>query len=124
MSKQHSSSNRFDLIVSFLSTLVISLLGLFAYLSYTIVSSDSDGLDTVAVYSVPDSNFTHLWTAPSDWRMMYLAPEEKNLVLYGRELISHTSDYLGPKGSVKSISNGMNCQNCHLNAGTQPWGNN
>jgi thiosulfate dehydrogenase len=25
---------------------------------------------------------------------------------------------------VKAISNGMNCQNCHLNAGTQPWGNN
>jgi thiosulfate dehydrogenase len=22
------------------------------------------------------------------------------------------------------MSNGMNCQNCHLNAGTQPWGNN
>jgi len=55
---------------------------------------------------------------------MKLAPEEKELVVYGRELIAHTSNYLGPKGSVKQISNGMNCQNCHLNAGTQPWGNN
>jgi thiosulfate dehydrogenase len=45
-------------------------------------------------------------------------------VQYGRELIAHTSEYLGPKGSVLQMSNGMNCQNCHLNAGTQPWANN
>lgn len=45
-------------------------------------------------------------------------------VEYGKELISHTAKYLGPKGSVMQISNGMNCQNCHLNAGTKPWGNN
>lgn len=76
--------------------------------------------DSVAI----DSNFTHLWTAPSDWRMMYLDSTEMNLVLYGKELIAHTSDYLGPRGSVKAISNGMNCQNCHLDAGTKPWGNN
>jgi thiosulfate dehydrogenase len=80
--------------------------------------------DTPPKNAIVDSNFSHVWTAPSDWRMMYLTPEEKGLVVYGRELIAHTSDYLGPKGSVKSISNGMNCQNCHLNAGTQPWGNN
>jgi thiosulfate dehydrogenase len=80
--------------------------------------------DTAPKNAIVDSNFSHVWTAPSDWRMMYLKPEEKRLVVYGRELIAHTSDYLGPKGSVKSISNGMNCQNCHLNAGTQPWGNN
>ncbi len=43
---------------------------------------------------------------------------------YGYELISNTAYYLGPKGKVKQISNGMNCQNCHLKAGTVPWGNN
>jgi thiosulfate dehydrogenase len=48
----------------------------------------------------------------------------KESVLYGQELIVHTSKYLGPKGSVKAISNGMNCQNCHLEAGTKPFGNN
>ena len=73
---------------------------------------------------LPDSNFAHLWTAPGDWRMMYLSANDKELVEYGKELIAHTSDYLGPKGSIKSISNGMNCQNCHLEAGTKPWGNN
>jgi len=51
-------------------------------------------------------------------------PKLKAQLEYGKELIAHTSVYLGPKGSVKSISNGMNCQNCHLDAGTKPWGNN
>jgi thiosulfate dehydrogenase len=36
----------------------------------------------------------------------------------------HTAKYLGPNGSVKKISNGMNCSNCHLDAGTKAWGNN
>ncbi len=45
-------------------------------------------------------------------------------IKYGRELIANTSKYLGPKGSVGNFSNGMNCQNCHLDAGTRPFGNN
>lgn len=48
----------------------------------------------------------------------------KTEVDYGKELISHTSKYFGPKGSVLKISNGMNCQNCHLDAGTKTFGNN
>ncbi len=46
------------------------------------------------------------------------------MIRYGRDLIANTSFYLGPKGTVMHISNGMNCQNCHLEAGTKPWGNN
>lgn len=49
---------------------------------------------------------------------------EGDEINYGRELIAHTSEYLGPKGKVMAISNGMNCQNCHLDAGTKPFGNN
>lgn len=71
-----------------------------------------------------DTNFVQVWTAPAEWRIMKLEPKEQELIKYGKELIAHTSEYLGPKGSVAHISNGMNCQNCHLNAGTQPWGNN
>jgi thiosulfate dehydrogenase len=104
-----------------LFALLLALFGFLGFRSYQHMGSTSS--DSTSVYSAPDSNFTHVWTAPSDWRMMYLQPEEKELVVYGRELIAHTSDYLGPKG-MKAISNGMNCQNCHLNAGTQPWGNN
>lgn len=52
------------------------------------------------------------------------ANAEGDLIRYGRELIAHTAVYLGPKGKVRAISNGMNCQNCHLNAGKVPFGNN
>ena len=45
------------------------------------------------------------------------------LIRYGRELIINTAAYLGPKGIVKHISNGMNCGNCHLEAGTRLNGN-
>ena len=113
---------RYQVFSTFLYGLLIFLFGFLGFRTFQNIGSRK--LDSTAVYAAPDSNFTHLWTAPSDWRMMYLKPEEKELVVYGKELIAHTSDYLGPKGSVKAISNGMNCQNCHLNAGTQPWGNN
>lgn len=64
----------------------------------------------------------------SDGRAYWIPPKLDDkageLVLYGRSLIENTSRYLGPKGSVSAISNGMNCQNCHLDAGTRIFGNN
>jgi thiosulfate dehydrogenase len=45
-------------------------------------------------------------------------------ILYGRELIAHTAKYFGPKGKIAKLSNGMNCQNCHLEAGTKLFANN
>ncbi len=69
------------------------------------------------------SNITDdLWHAPDESTIP--VGEEGELVRYGKELIAHTSKYLGPKGSVSAISNGMNCNNCHLDAGTRAWGNN
>ncbi len=62
------------------------------------------------------------WKAP-DTASLASHPDRK-LILYGRDLIANTSKYLGPKGSVSHISNGMNCQNCHLDAGTKLLGNN
>lgn len=44
---------------------------------------------------------------------------EGDLIRYGRELVVNTSKYLGPKGIVAQITNGMNCQNCHIEAGTK-----
>lgn len=50
---------------------------------------------------------------------------ETEKISYGKELIMHTSLYFGPKGSViPNLTNGMNCQNCHLDAGTKIFGNN
>ena len=69
-------------------------------------------------YAVEDTN--HLWRG---WNY-YQIPESDSLARYGHQLIAKTSYYLGPNGIVAQISNGMNCQNCHLNAGTVPWGNN
>jgi thiosulfate dehydrogenase len=50
--------------------------------------------------------------------------KNKEMIQYGHALIANTSYYLGPRGKVKVISNGMNCQNCHLKAGSAVWGNN
>lgn len=63
-----------------------------------------------------------MWNAP-DWTTV---GEDTNAIeiRYGRELITNTAQFFGPNGSVKAMSNGMNCQNCHLKAGTVPFGNN
>lgn len=63
-----------------------------------------------------------LWMAPDTASIPHTTEGEQ--IRYGRELIAHTAQYLGPHGRVAAISNGMNCQNCHLDAGTRPWGNN
>jgi thiosulfate dehydrogenase len=67
-----------------------------------------------------DTNFVGLLTAPAEWRLTKLDAEEQKLINYGKELIAHTSEYLGPKGSVTQSSNGINCQNCHPKADSQP----
>jgi len=64
------------------------------------------------------------WVAPSLFLDRTLEGKERELVIYGEELIANTSKYLGPRGSVAAVTNGMNCQNCHLNAGRKSWGNN
>lgn len=50
---------------------------------------------------------------------------KKEIILSGKDIIEHTADYFGPNGKIfKSSTNGMNCQNCHLEAGTKIFGNN
>ncbi|GAA4314975.1 c-type cytochrome [Compostibacter hankyongensis] len=65
------------------------------------------------------SKAEQLWSAPDPAGIP--AGETGELIRYGKELIVHTAAYLGPQGSVRKISNGMNCQNCHLGAGTKAW---
>jgi thiosulfate dehydrogenase len=45
-------------------------------------------------------------------------------IRYGRALVARTAHYLGPSGTVGHFTNGMNCQNCHLDAGTRGFANN
>ncbi|HEY8929044.1 MAG TPA: hypothetical protein VIM55_07625, partial [Mucilaginibacter sp.] len=63
-----------------------------------------------------------LWKAPDTSTIP--AGKAGALIRYGHELIAHTAIYLGPQGAVAHISNGMNCQNCHLDGGSRLFGNN
>jgi len=62
------------------------------------------------------------WSAPDPSSMEDIALKAQ--IAYGKELIAHTAKYLGPKGIVMKSTNGMNCQNCHMDAGTKIFGNN
>jgi thiosulfate dehydrogenase len=63
-----------------------------------------------------------LWMAPDSNAIPY--DENGDLIRYGKKLISHTARYIGPHGSINHSANGMNCQNCHLDAGTRAWAGN
>ncbi len=108
-------------VLLFLATMVVlafmlDLLGFGAIQSKEEASSQKDSIKTANKFSKPV------------WRLISMdaVVHEKDpaLVKYGRELIANTAIYLGPKGKVASLTNGMNCQNCHLEAGSKVWGNN
>ncbi len=71
---------------------------------------------------LPKSDKKKVWVAPDTASIP--KSKEGDRIRYGRDLIVRTSKYLGPQGLVMNISNGMNCQNCHLEAGTKAFGNN
>jgi len=88
---------------------------------------------------VADSNGLFTETAREEFRqkqiraMFWQAPDNSELenesnkqqILYGKDLVVNTAFYFGDKGSVNAgATNGMNCQNCHLDAGTKVFGNN
>jgi thiosulfate dehydrogenase len=71
----------------------------------------------------PEYDPNSLWQAPELEGMEWA--DEAELIRYGRDLVAHTQDYFGEAGLVRPGSiNGLNCQNCHLDAGAKPWGNN
>ncbi len=98
---------------------VILITAFFVVVGITVFKPTKQDSQITPVVSSPVSN---IWQAPDESTIP--SGTEGELIRYGKELIMHTSKYLGPKGSVLQISNGMNCQNCHLDAGTKPWGNN
>jgi len=71
-------------------------------------------------FPIPDNTVSkNEWRAPD----INTLPdnEEGTMIRYGRELIVNTSLFFGPKGKIASITNGMNCQNCHLEAGAKSF---
>ena len=104
--------------------LVIGLMGmsiLFYYSRQPNKPKDKISTSDLAVSDVKKDGITY-WVAPQVDSIT--DAKKKEQIEYGKELIAHTAKYLGPNGSVLQISNGMNCQNCHLQAGTAVFGNN
>jgi len=83
------------------------------------------------LHEIPASPTTQKKLIAGPPATVWQAPDTANLgndpasqmIQYGRELVAHTSKYLGPKGTVAAITNGMNCQNCHIDAGAKLYGN-
>ena len=121
-------SQRFIHLVSILITMVglilVMILCMCTYLVYPIHFNNTHVSEFAVAPKemVQRNNVGSLWQAP-DSLDIPVGPEG-DLIIYGRELIAHTSVYLGPKGIVSQTTNGMNCQNCHLKSGTKPFGNN
>ncbi len=85
------------------------------------VTQDENSTEPVVGVVDVEAKKDDVWLPPDS----SFIPKASNaaLVAYGKELVSHTAVYLGPRGKVMTISNGMNCQNCHLKSGTKPFGN-
>jgi thiosulfate dehydrogenase len=124
---EHNNDQLFAVINKLILIIVVLIIGIVTipiiiyYSNQPEKVKDKISTSTSLSASAP-SKETAYWTAPdiNDITDSNL----KASVSYGKELIAHTSKYLGPNGTVLKMSNGMNCQNCHLDAGTKVWGNN
>ena len=96
----------------------IIVLGNGIYLIYTMVKKPISQSVQLEVNKID----TSAWVGASQYQIPLDTNQNGPLIRYGYELIAHTAKYLGPKGTVQHSTNGMNCQNCHLEAGTKPWG--
>jgi thiosulfate dehydrogenase len=102
--------------------LLLAVIGLILYILNNHPTTNKPATKKNRVFEIfekPNS----FWTAP-DIASLDKDPMKES-ILYGRDLIIHTSHYFGENGKIfQSFTNGMNCQNCHLEAGTKVFGNN
>jgi thiosulfate dehydrogenase len=96
--------------------ILLGVIILAVILKQTLFTSGGESDDV----SIPLSNVT-----PDEWQAPDINSlpddERRKQIRYGHELITNTSLFFGPKGTIGSITNGMNCQNCHLDAGTRSF---
>lgn len=112
-----------SIINRLLLLIIVLIIGLISIPVLLISKNDNREIsDKTTLVNKKDSSANIYWKAPEIAALK--DADIKKQIEYGKELISHTSKYLGPKGTVQKISNGMNCQNCHLDAGTKVFGNN
>lgn len=114
--------NQFRWVKSGLISIAFLLISLIAFTIWQYWQKASLQENTLKENILHAYDSTKVWNAP-DLSFMLQSPD-KELLVYGRQLIANTADFLGPAGIIRPISNGMNCQNCHLDAGTKAWGNN
>jgi thiosulfate dehydrogenase len=105
--------------------LTISMITGFALLTVIIFScSNGSNKSTAksgkALSAIKPAGFA--WIAPDSTKI----PPGKagDQIRYGKELLAHTAEYFGPNGQIAQLSNGMNCQNCHLEGGARAFANN
>lgn len=108
--KETIRSNWFVLLV---------FLVIFIVFAQELIKSKKDKPNTIVALPADST-----WIGPSLYEDMITTGSQRKMVAYGEDLVANTARYLGPHGSVLQMSNGMNCQNCHLDAGTRPWANN
>lgn len=125
--KEHNNDKLFAVINKLILIIVVLIIGIISIPIIIYYSNQPEKVKEIVSTSTSSSA-----SASSSEMAYWTAPDINNItdsklkasVSYGKELIAHTSKYLGPNGSVLKMSNGMNCQNCHLEAGTKVWGNN
>jgi thiosulfate dehydrogenase len=113
-----------------LATTLVGVIAVIVFLSFSGIQlpslADDEEVAVQAIAEIPEVkaliDSEGIWQAP-DWASVDTEPNADE-IKYGKELIANTAEYLGPKGKVLKMSNGMNCQNCHLQAGAAPLGNN
>lgn len=102
--------------------LLLLLAGIALFTFFLLNEEESKDEAAAQKYTTPKKDsLIGEWQAPDIKSIP--STNEGGMILYGRDLMANTSRYLGPKGSVAAITNGMNCQNCHLEAGTKSYGN-
>jgi len=72
---------------------------------------------TIDAATLPPWNVPDIGTVPDD--------TEGRAIRYGQRLIEHTSALIGPDAAdpgKRYAGNGLDCQSCHLDAGTQRFG--
>lgn len=120
MDAKQGEPDFFSAVQMIMSLIVVSLVFVAASAVYFLYLQGGAKTASV-VYPRPASEANNLWSPPDS--TLIPATADGRLILYGKELVQHTARYLGPQGKVKKISNGLNCQSCHLNAGTRPFAN-
>lgn len=127
--EKNQDNNNFLEVIARLINVIIILLGIIILLivinitgwpKKTAAKEIKDVPVVESKIALPGGN--NLWNAPDTSEIN----EESNAeqIRYGRAIIRNTAYYFGPEGKIEKLGNGMNCQNCHIEAGTKLFGNN